>query len=496
MHNDGSSQVTLKGNAFIHREPPLCVDLDGTVVRTDLLFESIAAILRHRPYLLLRMPMWLMRGKAFLKMQLAARSRVNVALLPYNSKVIDWLQKEKLACRELVLATAANEVLAYAINSHLALFGQVIASSAESNVKGRTKLLAIRSKVGPEFDYVGDSPADEPIFRASRRAILITSAGQKQEWNSLTTVEKRRIQLGEKREFIFSLIKQLRLHQWVKNVLIFLPILSAHELGRTDLLVKATICFFAFSLTASSVYVLNDIVDIEADRSHPKKRYRPIASGAFPLVLGLVLVPLLLALGLSAAFFVSFECGVVTAFYFLLTSLYTFLVKKLVLYDVFTLAFLYTIRLFAGQAAYRIQLSTWLVSCCFFLFLSLAFCKRVSELAVPTESQAVGQNPELVSRRSYRVTDLTIILCFGVMSGLIASLITVLYVESDNVIRLYHHPRLLWLLCPLVLQWVARTWMLGYRGLIVEDPVLFSLKERGTWITAALGIILLIAASL
>lgn len=462
--------------------PPLCVDLDGTLVHSDLLYESIVAMLRQRPLFLAMVPFWLYSGRAFLKAKLATLSSVDVASLPYNRVLLDWLHNEKVNGRRLILATAATQSLARAVSSHLGLFDQVLASSPEENLKGSAKLAAILERVGPRFGYVGDSHADRPIMDRSEQAIWVASSFAPNVRNIVPLA--------------VLVAREIRVHQWVKNCLIFLPLMGAHELMRLDLLGTSALAFLAFSLTASSVYVLNDLVDLTADRSHPQKSQRPFASGALPLRVGLWLVPSLLACGLGLAFWTNFGLGLFVLSYVCVTTLYTFVLKRMVIYDVLTLALLYVSRLFAGQMAYHVRISTWLLSCCFFLFLSLALCKRASELVSRERVAGKEELSMVVGRRSYYACDLPVVLSLGLGSALLASLITVLYVESDNVRLLYTRPALLWLLCPLLLQWTARLWVLAQRGVIAEDPVLFSLKEPVTWITITLGCALIAGASL
>lgn len=461
---------------------PICVDLDGTLVHSDLLFESLVAMLRQRPFVLAFVPVWLFRGRAFLKAKLASFGSVDVTSLPYNRALLEWLHIEKANGRRLILATATAEPLAIAVSGYLGLFDQVLASSPERNLKGAAKLAAILEQVGSQFAYIGDSHADRPIMERSQQAIWVRSN---------MTLNLHSVVHGT-----VLIANAMRVHQWVKNCLIFLPLIGAHEISRLDLLGRSGLAFLAFSLTASSVYVLNDLVDLAADRVHPQKRRRPFASGALPLGLGLWLAPGLLACGLALAFWTGFGLGVFVLSYYCLTTLYTFLLKRMVIYDVLTLALLYVSRLFAGQEAYHIRISTWLLSCCFFLFLSLAFCKRASELVNRRTLTGDGTVPFILERRGYQSPDLPIVVSLGLGSALLASLVTVLYVESDNVRLLYSHPSLLWLLCPLLLQWTARLWVAAQRGLIAEDPVLFSLKEPVTWITISVGCALIVGASL
>jgi 4-hydroxybenzoate polyprenyltransferase/phosphoserine phosphatase len=491
MPDSSPSILALSIDRSAGIEPPLCVDLDGTLIKSDLLFECLAAMTRKAPLSLLLVPIWALRGRAFLKHELASRGSVDAKTLPYNGELLAWLLLEREAGRRIVLATAATQGLADAVSNYLGFFDLVIASTTTNNCKGIRKLDEIRARVGDVFDYVGDSRADAPIFRASRQAICVAPAisFDKTVDRGHSDIQFRFVVPAKNAARLF--LTELRIHQWIKNLLVFIPLASAHKLMDLPLSLKAFICFLAFNCVASSVYVINDIVDIEADRNHAHKRRRPLAAGSLSLRVAFFTAPILLTLGVFAGFWLGTGCGLVLLGYFISALLYTFILKTKVLYDVFTLAILYTFRLVAGQEAYSVPLSTWLVSCCFFLFQSLAFCKRASELADPGMNHDQEQN-----RRGYLASDATIVSMFGIGSGMLASLITVLYVESENVRKLYHHPQILWLLSPLILQWVARTWMLAHRGLIKEDPVMFSIKDNITWITLAVGVLLIAAASI
>ncbi len=308
-----------------------------------------------------------------------------------------------------------------------------------------------------------------------------------------TTETEWRIKTGFQRDPIWSrlllLIEACRVHQWVKNLLVFVPLITSHQIFQAQSALQAAVCFIAFCALASAVYLLNDLTDLEADRANEEKRKRPFASGRLPVSIAFWAVPILLIVGLTLSFLVNRNTGFVAIGYITLTLLYSFWLKEQLLLDVFALASLYTIRIFAGQAAYHVPLSTWLVSYSMFLFLSLGFCKRTSEL-----SRMQIQLIDRCQRRDYRRADLPIITGFGVAAGYAAGLISILYIESDNVRRLYHNPDMLWLLCPLNLYWITRLWMITFRGQMTLDPVAFAIKDRITWaVTVVLGLVLLAA---
>jgi len=440
---------------------PLCVDLDGTLIYSDLLFESLAQVLGRKPWLLLLLPFWLLSGRATLKRRLAEAMDLDPAALPYNETLLEWLRAEKRAGRTLILATAADERLARGVAGFLGIFDEVAASDGVHNLKAGIKLRRLENLIGGPFDYVGNSTADLAVWRKCRKAIL-SNAPQ-------ALVERARKEATVDRVFPAGrtlgpggagpLIRCLRPHQWLKNLLVFVPLIASHRLFDAPSLWQAIQAFLAFCLCASAVYVLNDLVDLQADRLHPTKRNRPFASGALPLPLGLALFPMLFALSLFFALRLPAVSSLVLSAYFLLSTTYSFWLKRKLLLDVFTLASLYTFRLVMGHVSAHVPFSPWLLSFSFFVFLSLAYCKRTAELYRLRHSGG-GMAPG----REYHDSDLELLTVFGSASGFAASLVLTLYLNSDAVQQLYRRPMLLWMLFPLLLYWVTRIWILVHRG--------------------------------
>jgi 4-hydroxybenzoate polyprenyltransferase len=320
------------------------------------------------------------------------------------------------------------------------------------------------------FDYVGDARADLPVWAAARHAIVVGGPRLVRAAGQVARVER-----------VFAppprapaLWRALRLHQWAKNLLLFLPLLAAHQVGNGAQLLAAGLAFLAFGLTASAVYLLNDLLDLSADRRHPSKCRRPFAAGTLPLAWGLLLAPLLL-LGAAAisGLWLPAPFGAVLVGYFLLTSAYSFALKRLPILDVMTLAALYTLRVIAGAAAVAIWPSFWLLAFSLFLFLSLALVKRYAEL---DGLQARGELT--AAGRGWQVADLPLIGGLGAASGMAAVLVLALYIDSEPARRLYQLPEALWLLTPLLLYWVSRLWFKTHRGEMHDDPVVFALRDR------------------
>ena len=467
---------------------PLCVDLDGTVIYSDLLFESLAWVLGRKPWLLLLTPFWLLSGRAVLKRRLAEAVGLDPAALPYNHAVLDWLRSEKLAGRTLILATAADERLARSVADFLGIFDQIAASNGVDNLKAGVKLALLEKLIAGPFDYVGNSPADLPLWSKCREAIVANA--------SPSLIERARAKANVTRVFprdpraISSLLRCLRPHQWLKNLLVFLPLIAAHRLFDVVGLFKALQAFAAFCLCASAVYLVNDLADLPADRLHPTKCRRPFASGEIPLPVAALLIPLLLALSLLLVIPLPLLSLAVLAGYFLLSTAYSLLLKRKVLLDVFTLASLYTLRVVMGHVSAVVPFSPWLLSFSFFVFLSLAYCKRTAELYRLRQSGG-GAAPG----RQYHASDLELLTLFGTSSGFAASLILTLYLNSDTVQQLYRRPLLLWLWFPLLLYWVMHIWTVAHRGKMNEDPILFAAKDGVTYLVVAIGAIVMILAA-
>lgn len=459
-------------------QPPLAVDLDGTLIRTDMMWESLARLLRDRPLAALAIPLWLLRGRAFLKQQLAARVRIDPVSLPYHEEFLAWLKIQKASGRRLVLATASDIEMAKPIAKYLGLFDEVMASDGQVNLRDQAKLDALTKKFGPRgFDYAGNSSVDLDVWRGSRQAVVVNaSENLARQAAALTQLGPTFLSNGRP---LAALLQCLRPHQWIKNLIILVPLLTAHKLGEQDLLMSAGLALIAFCLCASSVYLFNDLLDLEADRHHPTKRNRPFASGRLPLQVGLFGAPLVLLAGLGIALSLSPSFAGVAALYVALSTAYSWRIKQIALLDVFFLAGLYTLRLVAGHVATNIAWSAWLLVFSMFIFLSLALMKRFQEL------QAVRQqNGHEVKGRGYTAADLELVTTLGLVSGFIAVLVLALYVNSEQVVKLYAHPTLLLLVCPLLLYWISRVWFLTHRGQMHDDPTAFAFKD---WVSYLIG---------
>jgi 4-hydroxybenzoate polyprenyltransferase len=456
------------------RSRPLVVDLDGTLIRSDVLIESGFAFLKATPYRFYEPLLWLAcGGKSALKSGLAKGTNIDVSVLPYDPAVVEWLTAEREAGRSLVLATASHERYAQAIAEHLGLFDKTFATNARVNLSSSNKRDRLVAEYGEKgFDYVGNSHADIAVWRSADRAYVV---------NPHNGVERAARKIGNVERVIESRpatvktwSKSLRLHQWLKNLLIFVPLLAGHLLGSPERVLAALLAFLAFGLCASSVYLLNDLLDLEDDRHHPVKRKRPLASGALPLTSGVALFPILLAVAFSTAWaLLPWRFSVVLVGYYVLTLGYSMYLKRRVMVDVVILASLYTIRIVAGTAAIGTQLTFWLLAFSMFIFLSLALVKRYAEL------HAMMARGLVKSRgRGYVASDLPLISSLGSASGYMAVLVLALYIQDAKTASLYRHPQVIWLACPLLLYWISRTWIITHRGLMHDDPIVFAARDK------------------
>lgn len=467
---------------------PLFVDLDGTLIKTDLLHESFLALIRNKPFYVFSTLFWLLRGRAYLKAEIAKRVELDLGGIPLNKAFCSFLEGESKKGRKLILATASNELLAKSFANYSGLFSQVLASSESKNLKAEKKLSAIKKLItGEKFAYAGNSSADLVIWKeASERIVVSASPAIVRKVKALDP-ETKVFDLKPPRAK--ALIKALRVYQWVKNLLIFLPLMLAHKLCDSASLKLTVLAFIAFSLCASSVYLLNDLLDLQADRRHKKKCLRPFASGALPISWGIVLAPILLLASIALALEVNSSFVSILLSYYLLTTSYSFYLKKRLAVDVILLSSLYTIRILAGGVATNVVISEWLLSFSTFIFLSLALAKRYAELKQTDLSE--GRS---LSRRGYQASDLEVLANLGSASGYISILVLALYIKSPEMASLYQRPEALWLLCPLFLYWISRFWIFASRGLVTEDPIVFAAKDKGSWFVALVtGMLLYIA---
>ena len=453
-------------------ESPLVVDLDGTLIHTDTLHELTLLLLRHKPYLVLVIPFWLFSGKAFLKNKLASIVDIDVSSLPFNNELIDWLKSQKDLGRKLILGTATDVSIARAIANHINLFDEVLASDGKVNLAGKNKAQVLVEKYGNKgFDYVGNSSVDLLVWNKSKLGIVVN--GSKSLVHQASAVTQIEHVIPKAKNNPKTWMKVFRVHQWVKNLLIFVPILAAHQILTGPDGHNLLVAFLSFSLCASSVYITNDLLDLESDRAHPRKHNRPFASGQMPIWKGVVLAPLLSIASLVMASYVGGNFLLWLLLYFALTCAYSWGLKRLVLIDCLTLAILYTLRIVAGAAAVSMSLSFWLLAFSIFIFLSLAFIKRYAEL-----QDGVGKGAQKAHGRGYYIADASLVQQLGVTSGYAATMVLALYLNSENIVKLYRTPEIIWAAVPLILLWISWMWLNAHRGLMQDDPIVFAIKDK------------------
>ncbi len=456
----------------------VCVDLDGCLLQTDLLYESVCAVARDwRTWS--RMAGWLFRGKAYLKARLAERAGLDVAHLPYNETLIAYLREQKAAGRRLVLVTAADRSFADAVANHLDLFERVIASDGQRNLRGTAKVAAIRECFGnARVCYIGHDGADLKVWAEASTAVAVNAP--RRVMRRLVPLVPVEAVIEDGRWKTRDLLRALRPYQWAKNLLVFVPMVTANSWFEFVSWGYALLMFLAFCATASCIYIVNDLMDLSADRQHPRKRKRPFASGALPLSVGFLTAPLLLTVGIALGALAGNVW--IVLLYAALSNLYSLKLKSLLLIDIFTLAALYTIRLFAGGSVTGHPPSLWLLAFSGFLFLALAVVKRVAEL-----SAVAGRDGRPTPGRAYKYEDANVLQLIGVSASFVASLVLALYVQSEYVSVHYAAPERLWLLVPLILFWQCRIWLITSRGGMHDDPIVFSAKDGLSWVVVAMA---------
>ena len=466
------SQIVSQPEATVAALRPLCVDLDGSLVKSDTLIDSFLVLVRTRPALLFALPGRLLRGKAALKAFITAHVTPDVAHLPYNRKLVQFLREEKARGRDLYLVTGADAGLAQRVAAHLGIFTGVLASDGTVNLTGNRKLDRLRGQLGDgSFDYIGNDVPDLLLLAHATEPMVANPSLRLRLKLRMRGIRPART-FTERAPALWSVLKALRPHQWAKNLLIFLPLLLSHVVAVNRLL-DALLAFCCFSLTASSAYIVNDLLDIETDRRHARKRERPFATGDLSAVsgLGIAVVSLLLALSVTRLLPVDFYGWLLL--YLGTTLAYSWYLKQIALVDVLVLSGLYTLRLLAGSAATQSHISPWLAGFSIFLFFSLAIVKRFAEL----QNLRIGGLPPR-NGRGYLVADIDQLRSFGTASAFAAVMIFAIYISSSDVMKLYRRPQLLWLIMPFMILWLCRVWLLASRGELNEDPLVFALTDR------------------
>lgn len=472
----------MTDNKSANSTRPLCVDLDGTLLLGDVGIESALALLKRNPLYLFAMLFWLARGYAVLKRNIAQRIALDPRTLPYDERVLDWVKAES-ETRPCLLVTASDALLADPVGEHLGCFAQVIASDGKTNLAGANKARALTQRYGERgFDYAGNSGSDLAVWPHAHASIVANAnprllriiTGQFQP-------EKTFPRRGHR---LRTWIQALRLHQWVKNLLLFVPLLGAHLLDDTQRVLQAAVAWLLFGLCTSGTYLINDLLDLQADRQHPQKRHRALASGRLDLQHGLLAAPALIAIAfMAAALFLPLTFVAWLAAYLALTLSYSFWLKRLIVIDALVLASLFTFRILAGGSATEVEVSPWLLTLSMLAFFSLALLKRhveLHDLQARKKAQASG--------RGYRRQHLKLVWWLGIITGLATLILLGAYIESPTSQALYQHHGILWLLIPLLAGWLGRLWWLAKSGQMHEDPIMFALRDAPSWLTALIGL--------
>jgi 4-hydroxybenzoate polyprenyltransferase/phosphoserine phosphatase len=459
----------------------IVIDLDGTLVHTDMLVENLFLFLRLHPFRVFQLVAWLLGGKAYFKRRVADTVLPDVARLPYDHALLNWLGEQRAKGARLVLATASDLRIARRVAQHLQIFDEVLGTE-DINLSSRNKRDALVRRYGEKgFEYIGNSSADLAVWTAASRIHVANP-----ERNVLAAA--RRIGpvdlvLNARKGYFRTLLKALRIHQWAKNLLLFVPLLASHRITELPMLWNGAIAFIAFGACASSVYLLNDLFDLQDDRQHRTKRHRPLAAGTLPILHALVFTPglLLVAFGLSLSLLPVKFTEVLLAYY-VLTLAYSLWLKRIVMLDVVTLAMLYAIRVVAGAAATALSPTFWILAFCLFIFLSLAFVKRYTELR---DAREKGKRDKAAGR-GYYPADFELLASLGGASGYISVLVLAFYINDSASGSLYRSPEWMWGACPLLLFWLSRVWLLAHRGQMHDDPIIFALRDPvSRWVGVA-----------
>lgn len=467
---------------------PLVVDLDGTVLRSDMFAESFFRLLAANPVAALKTALLLRHGRAGTKTALAAAVTFDYDRMPWNQEFLAYLRAERARGRRIYLASASAEKYVAEVAAYLGLFDGIFASTDTVNLKSAAKAEALVRTFGEGgFDYAGNESADFAVWSRAGGAVVVNATPKVQgearrRWPDALEIGSAEVDIG-------VTLRAIRAHQWLKNLLLFVPAVAAHRFDVATI-AAALLGFLSFSLCASSVYVLNDLIDLERDRMHPTKCRRPLASGKLPIMRALVMIPALLGSAIVIALILPPSFVGVLAGYYVLTLAYSLDLKRRMMLDVVALACLYGLRLVAGGVAAGVELSAWLAAFSLFLFFSLALVKRTTEL-VGRIARGSGE----MAGRAYRTGDLAILEALGAASGFTSILVFALYISSPAVAALYGEPHRLWLICIVLIYWIGRIMILTHRGEMHDDPVVFAATDKASLACVAL-VLAIVAASL
>ena len=483
-----NNQMPLEKEARPTAAPTLYVDVDGTLIRTDLLVESALRLVFRNPLYFFALLVWCARGKAVLKYEISRRVALDYQALPYSSAFMAWLKTESASGRKVILASASSEKYVQGIAAYLGLPADVLGSTPKHNMAGQNKLEAIQAHaLGKAFDYAGNAPPDLFVWTAARHAIVVNpTRGLEAAARNIATVE---IVFRTPSRTLRTWVKGLRLHQWIKNCLLAVPLFTSFQFLIVDSLIKILLAIVAFGLVASATYLVNDLADLDSDRMHPRKCKRALAAGDIGILQGIFAGFVLLIVGFSLAAWVSLYFMVTVGIYLVATLTYSLKLKKFMLIDVLCLAGLYTWRIVAGAAALDVEVSNWLAAFSLFIFFSLALVKRCAELL-----SLSAQSKVATKGRDYRTSDNSTLTAMGVAAGFLAVLVMALFIDTPSTAAHYSTPRLLWLLCPLLLYWVGRLWIKTGRGEMHDDPIVYSARDRASWVVFGCFVIITVLA--
>jgi 4-hydroxybenzoate polyprenyltransferase/phosphoserine phosphatase len=454
-----------------NQKPPLLVDLDRSLIRTDLLLETALAYLAGNPLGIFRLLAWALRGRAYLKRRLAEAVDLDVQLLPVHDEVAALASRAKREGRQVYLVTASDELLATRVSAQFAFLDGVISSDGSNNLKGLRKAQVVTERFPGGFDYVGDSRADLHVWRHAREIIVVEPSPS--VLRSVSNLRKPTSVIARKPR-LPALLKAARLHQWSKNTLVFLPAILSGQIAHLDTAVACLLAFLALGLVAAGTYLVNDLFDLSHDRRHWSKRHRPIASGELPIGMAATAAAISITSGLAIGLAIGTGVAIVLAAYLVLTLAYSMHIKRVPILDVVTLACLFTLRLALGIAAAQVVASPWLLVFSMFLFTSLSTAKRFTEI-----QRTAIKGETAVNGRGYLAVDAPMVLGLGLAAGTASILIMVLYLIFDAFSRdFYGNPHWLWLFPVILFLWISRVWLVGQRGELNDDPVAFALKDR------------------
>jgi 4-hydroxybenzoate polyprenyltransferase/phosphoserine phosphatase len=466
---------------------PLVIDLDGTLTPTDTLAELIIKLLKMSPANIFHLLLSLLGGRAALKKLVVSKVDFRAENLPYREALLCYIRSEKEKGRSIALATASHRAIAEKVAMELGVFDKVIATDGSSNLKGVRKLDAIKETVGSSFVYAGDSTADIPVWESAKAAVLVdVSPSVVRALPVDLTIEK---EFKRQRTKLSCWIRAIRIHQWLKNTLVFVPLLTAFSFLETEKLATSFIAFLSFSFAASATYIVNDFLDLDSDRAHPRKRHRPFACGDLSIIEGTGVAGVLLAAALIMSILISQHYFFMLVLYIVLTSSYSWIFKQYVLIDVIVLSLLYTIRILAGSVAIETYASPWLLTFSVFLFFGLALVKRCAELVSLSERGETGTRG-----RDYQVNDLVVLWPLGIAAALSAVVVFGLYISTPETEARYKSPFLLWLCAIGFVYWLSRLWIKAGRGEMHDDPIVYVARDRGSQVTILVMLIVTLGA--